>query len=233
MIDCCLGSFAHVFVHCICTASKQVSLLSAQRVTLDGAACAAAASVEDAQKVLSGLDEADERLGETLAGQGRSLAVQREDVEAQRQQLQALAEAQQQWWGGLTDAASQGRSRILEIIGAVQKKFDGLVGSALPLESAAPDVRTSLAGYNAVKEALVATLREYTSEMQVWLLCSIYCWEYPDKSGANCAVDDCSTASRTTEAGERVGSTPRTDEGYFRLPSGPPESRRSQRHSAF
>ena len=156
----------------ICAASKQVSLLSAQRVTLDGAACAAAASVQDAQKVLSGLDEADERLGETLAGQGRSLAVQREDIEAQRQQLQTLAEAQQQWWSGLTESATQGQLRILEIIGAAQKKFGGLNGSAVSLEQAAPDVWASLAGYNAAKEALVATLREHTSEMQVWLLCS-------------------------------------------------------------
>jgi hypothetical protein len=170
-LQCCgeevPASPAHISFHIVCAASKQMSLMSAQRVAIDEAARAAAANVDGAQKILSGLDEADERLGETLAGQGRSLAVQSKDIEAQRQQLQALAEAQQQWWGSLTDAASHGQLRILEIIGAVQTKFDRLVGSAVPVEKAVPDVRTALAGHNAAKGALVAILREYTSEMQV------------------------------------------------------------------
>ena len=44
--------------------------MSAQRVAIDEAARAAAANVDGAQKILSGLDEADERLGETLAKLG-------------------------------------------------------------------------------------------------------------------------------------------------------------------
>jgi hypothetical protein len=116
------------------------------------------------------MDGADERLREALGTQCRALAGQEGDVAAQRQRLQALWEAKRDGWKNLSATAGRGSLKVKEIVGAVRERIGGLFdGSPVALdgEKALADLQAALEGHSATQEALVATLRSSTGELQV------------------------------------------------------------------
>ena len=127
----------------------------------------AAACSEDAEQLLSGLDEAEERLGATLAAQGKSLTGQHEDVEAQRRQLRVLAEAQPRWWEGLAFAADRWVRDMHDIVAAVSARYGGMLDATSQGHRAQLDLRMALDSHSAAQEALFMNLRNNTHELQV------------------------------------------------------------------
>jgi hypothetical protein len=89
---------------------------------------------------------------------------------AQRQRLQALWEAKREGWKGLAASVGRGSLQVKEIVGAVRERIGALFdGSPVALdgEAALDDLQAALEGHSAAQEALVATLRNSTCELQV------------------------------------------------------------------
>ena len=152
--------------------SKQESVLEAQRAGLEEAALSAATSADRAQRLLEGVDGADERLREALGTQCRALAGQEGDVAAQRQRLLTLLEAKRDGWKNLAATVGRGSLQVRDIVGAVRERIGGLFdGSPVALEGekALDDLQAALEGHSATQEVLVATLRNSTGELQVQL----------------------------------------------------------------
>jgi hypothetical protein len=150
--------------------SKQDSTLESQRKGLEEAARLAASSADGAQRLREAADGADERLRESLGAQCRALAGQEGNVVAQRQQLKAVWAAKRDGWKGLADTVGRGSLQVREIVGAVRERIGGLFdGSPVALEgeAALDDLQTALEGHSATQEALLATLRNSTCELQV------------------------------------------------------------------
>ena len=157
-------------LHCWPAVSKQESILGLQRAGLEEAARSAATSANSARLLREEVDGADERLREALGNQCRALAGQEGDIAAQRQRLQALLEAKRDGWKNLAATAGRGSLQVREIVGMVREKIGGLFdGSPVALEGekALDDLQAALEGHSVTQEALVATLRNSTGELQV------------------------------------------------------------------